>query len=299
MKRASLRSIKKKETAFAYVCLLPVLTGIVFCVLVPVIAVLVISFTEYTGLSSPKFVGIRNYVNIFTKDHFFYKSILVTLYYSGGAVAGGIVFSLFLAMLLNRKIPFRGFWRSLFYMPCIMPGMAVAILWGWMFNVDFGLFNLILRSLGIPRSMWVYGEATAVPSMWLIGIWTSGNLVIIFLAGLQNVPRVYHEAAEIDGANGFLRFIHITIPMMTPIIFYNFLMSMIGAMQAFTQAFVITNGGPNNATLFTVFLIFREGFRNNNFGYAGAISFVFFLLIGLITLIIFKTSDRWIFYEGK
>jgi multiple sugar transport system permease protein len=202
-------------------------------------------------------------------------------------------------MLLNRKMPMRGFWRAVFYMPCIMPGMAVAILWGWMYNVDFGLFNMMLRSLGISRSLWIAGEATAIPSMWLMGLWTCGNLVIIFLAGLQNVPQVYHEAAEIDGAGTFLRFIHITIPMMTPIIFYNFLMSVIGSMQAFTQAFVLTSGGPNNATLFTVFLIYREGFRNNNFGYASAISFIFFLIIGLLTLIIFKVSNNWIFYEGK
>ena len=299
MKKNSIRSIKKKETILAYTCLLPVLCGITFCVLIPVITALILSFTDYNALSPPAFIGMKNYIDIFTKDLFFYKSLAVTLYFAAGAVITGIIFTFSIAMLLNRKLPLRGFWRSLFYMPYIMPGMAVAILWGWMFNVDFGLFNLILRSLGIPRSMWVFGEATAVPSMWLISIWTSGNLMIIFLAGLQNVPQVYHEAAEIDGANSFLRFIHITVPMMTPILFYNSLMSLIGAMQAFTQAFVLTKGQPNNATLFTVFLIWREGFQYNKFGYANAIAFVFFIIIGLITLVIFKTSDKWIFYEGK
>ncbi|MDR3174507.1 MAG: sugar ABC transporter permease [Treponema sp.] len=297
--KKGIRSLKKREALLAWVYLLPVLMGITFCVFIPVIAALVISFTEWTGLKPPTFTGFQNYINIFTKDYFFYKSVLVTLYYALGAVILGIVYSFMLAMLLNRKIPIRGFWRSVYYLPCVIPGMAVAILWGWMYNVDFGLFNLILRMLGIPRSMWIFGERTAIPSMWLMGIWTSGNLVIIFLAGLQNVPQVYHEAAEIDGANAFRRFIHITIPMMTPIIFYNFLMSVIGSMQAFTQAFVLTSGGPNNATLFTVFLIYREGFRNNNFGYAGAISFVFFIIIGLITALIFKTSNGLIFYEGK
>jgi len=299
MKKNSIRSIKKRETILAYLCLTPVLCGITFCVLIPVIAALIISFTNWTALSSPSFVGFTNYINIFTKDHFFLKSLTVTFYYAIGAVIFSIIFSFSLAMLMNRRIPFRGFWRSLFYMPCIMPGMAVAILWGWMYNVDFGLFNIILRSLGIPRSMWIFGEATAVPSMWIMAIWTCGNLLIIFLAGLQNVPGVYHEAAEIDGANSFHRFIHITVPIMSPIIFYNSLMSLIGSMQAFTQAFVLTNGGPNNATLFTVFLIWREGFRNNNFGYSSAIAFIFFIIIGLITLVIFKTSDKWIFYEGK
>jgi multiple sugar transport system permease protein len=299
MKKQSIRSIKKRETMLAYACLAPVLCGITFCVLLPVIAALVISFTDWNVLSKPSFVGFQNYINLFTGDRFFLKSLAVTFYYASGSVITGIVFSFSLAMLMNRKIPMRGFWRSLFYMPYIMPGMAVAILWGWMLNVDFGLFNLVLRSIGIPRSMWLYGEATAVPSMWLIGLWTCGNLMIIFLAGLQNVPTVYHEAAEIDGASGFKRFIHITVPMMSPIIFYNSLMSLIGSMQAFTQAFVLTSGGPNNATLFTVFLIYREGFKNNNFVYSSAIAFIFFIIIGLVTLVIFKTSNKFIFYEGK
>jgi multiple sugar transport system permease protein len=303
LKKDSIRSLKRRETVLAYTCLIPVLLGITFCVLIPVIAAFIISFTEWTGLKPPTFIGIRNYVNIFTRDHFFYQSLAVTLYYAVGAVITGIIFSLCIAMLLNRKLRFRGFWRSLFYMPYIMPGMAVGILWIWMYNVDFGLFNLILRAMGIPRSMWIFGEKTAVPSMWLINLWTCGNLMIIFLAGLQNVPQVYHEAAEIDGANGFLRFRHITIPMMTPIIFYNSLMSLISAMQAFTQAFILANaspnGLPNRSLLFTAFLIYRDGFRNNNFGYASAIAFIFFIIIGLITLVIFKTSNKWIFYEGK
>ena len=298
-KKESIRSIKKRETLLAYICLAPVLCGITFCVLIPVIAAFVISFTNWTALSRPVFVGFQNYINIFTRDRFFLKSLAVTFYYAGGAVVLGIIFSFSLAMLMNRKMPARGFFRSIFYMPCIMPAMAIVILWGWMYNVDFGLFNMILRAIGIPRSMWLFGERTAVPSMWLIALWTCGNLLIIFHAGLQNVPRVYHEAAEIDGANSFHRFIHITVPMMSPIIFYNSLMTLIGSMQAFTQAFVLTSGGPNNATLFTVYLIWREGFQNNNFGYANAIAFIFFIIIGLITLVIFKTSDKWIFYEGK
>ena len=298
-KKDSLRYLRRKDTLLAYVFLIPVFCGITFFVLLPVIAAIFISFTNWTALSRPSFVGFQNYVNLFTRDHFFLKSLAVTFYYAIGAVILSIVFSFSLAMFLNRNIPARGFFRSVFYMPCIMPGMAVAILWGWMYNVDFGLFNLILRSLGLTRSMWLFGESTAVPSMWLISIWTCGNIFIIFLAGLQNVPKVYYEAAEIDGAAGFHRLIHITIPMMSPIIFYNSLMCLITSMQAFTQAFVLTRGGPNNATLFTVFLIWREGFQNNNFGYSSAIAFIFFLIIALFTLIIFKTSNKFIFYEGK
>jgi multiple sugar transport system permease protein len=298
IKRGSIRSIKRRETFFVYICLLPVLAGLAIFVL-SLLAAFAISFMDYSALKPPVFIGLKNYVDVFTKDFYFYKSLAVTFYNAIGTVAGGTIFSLFIAVLLNKKIPFRGFWRSVFYLPCVMPGMAVAILWGWLYNVDFGLFNFILRSLGLPRSLWIYGEATAIPSMWLMGFWTSGNLVIIFLAGLQTVPTVYYEAAEIDGAGSFLQFVHITIPIMSPIIFYNCLLGMIGAMQAFTSAYVLTGGGPNNATLFTVFLVYIEGFGKNRFGYAGAISFIFFIIVSLLTLLIFRTSSKWIFYEVK
>jgi multiple sugar transport system permease protein len=299
MKKESIRSLKKREITLAYICLLPVLTGIVFFVIIPVIAGLILSFTDYSVLSDARFIGLQNYIDIFTTDKYFFKSIGVTFYNAIGSVIVGTVAALFLAMLLNARIPLRGFWRSVYYLPCVMPAMAVSILWGWMFNVDFGLFNLILRSLGLPRSLWLAGEITVMPSLWIMGLWCSGGGIIIFLAGLQNVPKVFYEAAEIDGASRVSRFVHITIPMMSPVIFYNFLLSMIGAMQAFTQAYVLTGGGPNNATLFTVFLIYREGFRQNRFGYANAVSFLFFIIVGLMTALIFKTSNKWIFYEGK
>jgi multiple sugar transport system permease protein len=299
VKKDSIRSIKRKETLFAYICLLPALIGLVVFIIIPIIAGLIISFTEYTIFRPPAFVGLRNYVNIFVNDNFFYKSIGVSFYYAIGSVCFGIVFSLLLASLLNKRIPFRGLWRSLFYMPSVIPGMATAILWGWMYHLDFGLFNFILRSLGLPRFQWIHSEATVIPALWLMGLWTCGGTVIIFLAGLQNVPKVFYEAAEIDGAGSFQRFIHVTFPLMSPIIFYNFLLGMIGGLQVFTQAYALTGGGPNNASLFIVFLIWREGFGKNNFGYAGAISFVFFIIVGLITILIFRTQDKWVFYHGK
>jgi multiple sugar transport system permease protein len=299
IKRTSLASIKKKELLFIWICLIPLLIGIVLFLLVPIIVGFILSLTDYNGFSSLSFVGLKNYVEIFTEDMVFYKSIGITFYFAIGSVVLGTIFSLAMAMLLNRKMPMRGFWRAVFYIPCVIPGMAIVILWGWMYNVDFGLFNLALRTLGIPRSMWVYGEFSAIPSLWLMGMWTCGNLIIIFLAGLQNVPEVYYEAAEIDGANWVQRFMYITLPMMSPILFYNFLLGMIGGIQAFTPAYALTQGGPNNATLFTVFLIWRDAFSYYRFGYASAISFVFFIIIGIFTILIFKSSNKWVFYEGK
>jgi multiple sugar transport system permease protein len=162
-----------------------------------------------------------------------------------------------------------------------------------------GILNFFLRSVGIPASKWLSHPASAVNSLILVATWGSGNLIVIFLAGLQNVPAVYHEAAKIDGANSLRRFYHITVPMMTPIIFFNFLMSMVVQLQVFVPAFSITNGGPSEATMFLVYRIQQEGFRFNNFGYASAISFIFFLMVVVITAFIFRFSKNMIFYEGK
>lgn len=168
-----------------------------------------------------------------------------------------------------------------------------------MYDPSFGVLNYFLRLLSLPTSKWLYQTSTAIPSLIVISVWGAGNLIVIFLAGLQNVPVVYHEAAKIDGANVFHCFRHITIPMMTSIIFFNFLMSVITQLQVFVPAYAITKGGPSNATMFLVYLIYREGFTNNNFGYASAMSFVFFLMIIIITAIIFRGSKNMIFYEGK
>jgi len=175
----------------------------------------------------------------------------------------------------------------------------VYIIWTWMFDPSFGVLNYFLRLLKLPTSMWLYHPRTAVPSLILIASWGAGNLIVIFLAGLQNVPTVYHEAAKIDGAHAIQRFRHVTIPMMTPIIFFNFLMSVITQLQVFVPAYSITRGGPSNSTMFLVYLIYREGFTHNNFGYASALSFVFFLMVVVITILIFRFSENMIFYEGR
>ncbi len=265
----------------------------------PLIGVIIISFTEWTGLQLPSFVGIDNYTNIFTQDFFFYKSALVTLYFAVGAVIGGIIYSFIIAMMLNQNIPVRGFWRSVYFIPYIIPAIAVNVVWQWLYDANFGVFNFVLNSLGMDKSLFLQGEGSAVPSLIMMTVWGSGSLIVIFLAGLQNVPKTYLEAVEIDGGNAWHKFRNVTIPMMTPIIFFNFLMSIITNLQVFVPAFSITRGGPNNMTLFIVYLIYREGFLRNNMGYACALSLIFFVFIAALTALIFKTSDKWLFYEGK
>jgi multiple sugar transport system permease protein len=209
-----------------------------------------------------------------------------------------MIYSLGVAMLLTRNIPARGFFRAVFYLPYILPAVAVYIGWAWLYESNFGLFNYIISSLGINKVHFIADPNLVVPSLAVIAVWLSGNLIVIFLAGLQNVPRVYYEAAEIDGANSFQRFWHITIPTMTPIIFYNLLMSLVTNLQVVTPALALTSGGPGNSSMFLTYLMYRYAFMSGRLGYASAISFIFFIIIAVITGILFSTSKAWIFHEG-
>ena len=287
-----------KEQRTAYICLIPAFIGLVFITYVPLLAVFGLSFFKWKGLSAPVFTGFDNYIKLFTTDPYFTDSIKVTVYFSILAVVGSMVYSLILALLLNRKIPARGFFRVLFYLPYILPATAVYVGWSWLYETNFGLFNYILNIFGIEGVMFLSSSKAVVPSLALIAVWLSGNLIVIFLAGLQNVPRVYHEAAEIDGANGWQRFIHVTLPCMSPIIFYNLLMALITNMQVVTPALALTSGGPGNSSMFMTYLMYRYAFKSNQIGYACAISFVFFILIAIFTVVLFATSKSWIFSEG-
>ena len=287
------------EARCAYFCLIPAYIGLIFLTYLPLAAVFTISFFGWKGFSAPIFNGLDNYIRLFTRDPYFLDSIRVTLVFSLLAVFGGMIYSLAVAMLLNQKILARGFFRAVFYLPYVLPAAAVYIGWSWLYETNFGLFNYILSLFGITGVMFLSDSSMVVPSLALIAIWLSGNLIVIFLAGLQNVPRVYHEAAEIDGANGFQRFLNVTIPCMTPIIFYNLLMSLIVNMQVVTPALALTSGGPGNSSMFMSYLMYRYAFTNNQIGYACAISFVFFILIGIFTALLFITSKGWIFYEGS
>lgn len=288
----------RKEARVAYLCLIPAFLGLTFITYLPLLGVFAISFFKWKGLAAPTFTGLDNYVRLFTTDPYFIESIKVTIYYAVLSVIIGMLFSLIVAMLLNRKIPGRGFLRAIFYLPYILPAVAVYIGWSWLYESNFGLFNYILSQLGMKKVLFLSDSKLVVPSLSLISVWLSGNLIVIFLAGLQNVPRVYHEAAEIDGANAWHRLLHVTLPCMSPIIFYNLLMSLISNMQVVVPALSLTNGGPGKASMFMTFLMYRYAFQSNQLGYACTISFVFFVLIGIFTAILFATSGSWIFYEG-
>jgi len=308
MKKKKKRAkIAIREQRAAYLFLIPAFLGLTFITYIPLLAVFGISLTDLNvghfiegGTLPPvRFVGFDNFVDIFANPSIdFLNSIKVTIVYAVLAVVGSIIYSLFIALLLNRKMPARGFFRAIFYIPYILPATAVMISWWFLLRYDGGLMNYILVKLGLEKSYFLASADTAIPSLVMIAIWASGNLIVIFLAGLQNVPRVYHEAAEIDGANAWQRFWKITIPCMTPIIFYNLLMSLVVNLQVVVPALAVTKGGPGKSTMFMTYLMYQIGFRGRELGKAGAIAFVFFIVAAILAFILFATSKSWIFNEG-
>lgn len=298
MARNKISRHRRYETLYAYACITPLILGTLLLIVLPIIMVVIISMMKWSAIGTPRYVGFANYQRMFG-DGFIFKSIRVTAVYAVGSIVSSLVYSLLLALFLNTKVPGRTVFRSVFFLPYVIPSVATALIWMWVFNVDFGLLNYALDIIGLSKNLWIYGERSAVPSMWIISMWASGNYIIIFLAGLQDVPRSLLEAVYIDGGNAWHRFRHVTVPMMSPVIFYNFLMGLISNLQNFNSAYIMTNGGPNDATLFTVFYLVREAFTRSNFGYASAIAVVFFVVVSVLTAIVFKISGRLVYYEGK
>lgn len=278
---------------------LPVVLGLLIWTIGPVLASLYLSFTSYDLLSPPKFIGIRNFVNLFFHDNLFWLSLRVTLEYAVIAVPVGLIGSLILAMLLNAKVKALGVFRTTFYMPSIVPAVASAVLWGWLLNPDWGLVNVILKSLHLPTSRWLASPDSALLSLVVMSLWGLGGPMIIFLAGLQSVPEQFYEAASIDGADGLHRFWHVTVPLLTPTVFFNLVIGIIGALQYFTQAFVLTAGGPEYATEFYGLNLYQKAFQWFEMGYASAMAWILFILIMILTLLVFRSSAAWVYYEGE
>lgn len=288
----------RSENRAAYILLIPSIIGLVFLTYIPLAEVFGLSLFDWRGVGTPEFKGLGNYIRLFTRDPYFVDSIKVTMFYSFLSVIGSIVYSLIIAMLLNRKIPARAFFRALFYLPYVLPAMAVYLGWNWLYETNYGLFNYLLSKIGVNKLMFIASTDLVIPSLTVIAVWLSGNLIVIFLAGLQNVPRVYLEAAEIDGANGWHRFWNITVPCMTPIIFYNLIMSLVTNLQVVTPALALTNGGPGNSSRFISYVMYQYAFKDSKYGYACAISFVLFLLIAAFSSLLFLTSKSWVYSAG-
>jgi multiple sugar transport system permease protein len=291
--------LARREALFGYVFIGPWFVGFFALYLGPMLASLALSLTEYNILKPPVFVGAKNYVTLFTDDPSFTDALRVTLTYALVAVPGGIAASLLIALLMNQAVPGIRLWRTIYYLPAVVSGVAVAMLWVWVFQADFGLVNAGLRLVGIKGPAWLVDPDWALWALILMSFWTVGSGMVIKLAGLQGIPSELYEAAAIDGAGSWMKFRKITLPMLSPILFFNLVMGVIGTFQYFTNAYIMTEGGPGRETLFYNLYLYQSAFKFFKMGYASALAWILFLLILLLTLLIFKSSPYWVYYEGQ
>ena len=275
----------------------PWVVGFFLWTLGPMAASLGIAFTEWDLISSPRWVGLAN-IQTMLDDKLMWQALKVTTIYALTSMPLHIILGMILALLLNARIFGLRFYRTAYYLPSVLSGVAVALLWRWLFSNEFGLFNALLSYVGVKGPSWLGDPSWALPSLVLMSLWGVGSGAIIYLAGLQGIPTDLYEAAEVDGANGWARFWHITLPMMTPVLFFQLVTGIIAALQVFTQAFIMTAGGPNNATLFFLLYLYQNGFQYFRMGYASALAWILFLYILILTLIVYRSSGLWVYYEG-
>ncbi|NPV81112.1 MAG: sugar ABC transporter permease [Firmicutes bacterium] len=298
MSSRRLTRLARQEEKYMYLFISPWLIGFILFVGGPIVASLFFSFCNYDVVRPPIWTGLRNYLQL-VADPLFWQSLKVTALYSIVSVPLNLMVSLAIAILLNQNVQGLTVFRTIFYMPSVISGVAVSLLWMWIFNPEFGIFNSLLwQVFHIQGPGWIMSEKWVLPAFIIMGLWGIGGGIVIYLAGLQGIPTELYEAAEIDGANPWYRFWRITLPMMSPVIFFNLIMGIISSFQIFTQAYVMTGGGPHYASLFYVLYVYRNAFSYFNMGYASALSWILFLIILGLTLIVFKSSPLWVHYEG-
>ncbi len=276
----------------------PWLMGLVFFIAGPMIYSMYLSLTEYTLLNPPFFIGLENYIELF-KDPRFIKSLKVTGYYTFVGVPLRLGIALAIAILLNKVKYGQNLLRTVFYLPSVVSGVAVVILWKWLFNPEIGLINYILRFFGFSGPGWLYDPVWALDALVIMSLWGVGGAIVIFLAGLQGIPDRLYEAAKIDGAGAWKTLRNITIPMLSSTIFFNLIMGVIGSFQVFTSAYVATEGGPLDSTLVTVLYLYKKAFGELQMGYASAMAWVLFAIILIFTLLVIRSSSLWVFYETE
>lgn len=289
----------RKEGITFYLLISPWLLGFLFFILGPMVSSFYISFTNWDLLTNSKWIGFENYIKAFTGDDLFWQSLKVTMIYSLFSVPLGLIVSLGVALLLNQAVRGMSIFRTIYYLPAVVSGVSVMVLWMYIFNPQIGLLNTFLGYLGINGPGWIFDPKWAMVSIIIMGLWGVGGGIIIWLAGLNGIPDYLYEAADLDGASKFQKFRHITIPMLTPTIFFNLITGIIGALQTFGQAYVMTKGGPMNSTLFFNYYLFKKAFEEFDMGYASALAWILFIIIFIFTLLVFKSSALWVHYEGE
>jgi multiple sugar transport system permease protein len=290
----------RKLTLMGVLFALPWILGLIIFYVYPLFMSAYYSFTDYSILESGSWVGLENYQTLF-KDNVFWISIYNTMFYTLIFVPLSIIMDVGIALLLNMKIRGQGIYRTLFFIPSLVPPVATTIIWLWLLNPQFGLVNYWLGEVGISGPPWIGSEAWAKPSLIMMSLWTTGQAIIIFLAGLQDISQDYYDAAHVDGANIWQRTRNITLPLLTPVIFFNLIIGIIGALQNFVLPYTLTNGQgtPANSMMFYVMYLYTNGFGYLKMGYASAMAWILFLLVVVLTSLIFLSQKRWVHYQGK
>jgi multiple sugar transport system permease protein len=287
------------QSFWGWIFIMPLTLGLTIWVAFPLGISLVASTWQWNMISPPRFVGLGNFITMFTTDPLFPQAVAVTLKYTLLSVPLQLLIAFGLAMLLTSKVKGIGIYRTIFYIPSLIPVVVTAAMWLWLFDPNFGLLNIILDQLGLPTQEWIHSSEQVIQSLVFMNLWTLGNVVVIFLAGLQGIPRELREAVSMDGGTVWHEFRHVIVPFMTPVIFYNLVIGLINSLQIFTQPYIMTHGGPANASLTYLLDIYQQAFKFGKMGYACAMAWVFIIVSILFSAVLFKSSGRWVFYEGE
>lgn len=292
--------LARRKALEGYLYISPFLLGFLIFTAYPLITSFYLSFTSYNILSAPQFIGLENYSRAFSGDPQFWASLSRTGRYALMVVPLGIICSLLAAMLLNQGFTGTAFFRTLFFLPSITPVIASVLIWLWLLQPSIGVVNYLLSLIGVPGPPWVQSTTWAVPSLVILSLWNTagGSRMIVFLAGLQGVPQELYEASHIDGASAWQRFWNVTVPMISPTIFFNLVISVIGALSVFSVAYIGTQGGPAYATYFYVYHLYISAFQFNLMGYASALAWIFLIIVLALTVVQFTMQKRWVFYAG-
>lgn len=296
--RRSSSAAQRRRNITGYLFALPWFIGFFGFTLYPMLSSLYYSFTSFNTVQPAQWIGLTNYSVMFTRDPLFWKSVTNTLFYAGLSVPVGIIAAVMMAVLLNQKVRGIRIFRTLFYLPSVISAVALSLLWLWMFEPSYGLLNTFLSWFGIQGPKWLKDPNWVKPALVIMSIWTTGGSMLIYLAALQDVPRSLYEAAIIDGAGVFSRFFKVTLPMITPTIFFNLVTGFIGGMQVFSQAFIMTSGGPAYASYFYAYALYDKAFVSFQMGYASAMAWFLLVVTLFLSMIILLTSNRWVYYEG-
>lgn len=292
-------SLTRGEAIAGWLFAAPWIVGFLLWTLGPMLAAVYFSLTTWDLLGPPVWVGFQNFVDLVVRDASFITSVQVTTEYAVVSVPLHIVLGLALALLLNTRIAGVRFYRTLFYLPAVLSGVAVALLWAWIYSADFGLANYLLSLVGVRGPRWLQDSQWALASLILMSLWGVGGGMVIYLAGLQGIPSELYDAAAVDGASGLARFRHVTLPMLTPVLFFQLVIGIIHGLQTFTQPAILTDGGPHDSTLFLLLYLYQNAFRFLKMGYGSAIAWMLFFYILALTLMVFRSARSWVYYEGE